>query len=365
MKGRSIPIGKAALLAALTFFIFGIAEPIGGWLADYLIKLGWNETRTRKGIVTVGWVTGLLLIPAGFAESNTTALICMFGAALVGLSTGNLLAILQCCAPPDKVGIWTGVKNYSGNLGGITAPLLMGFLLKRTGSYNKSPGKATQLTACETFQCQIQEHHWKAGTLATHKIDQAVPHLPRHEAISSLRIRNGVIDVFRLPLPSSILAGYPNYNPAHWTVQNLILVPSFAFSLSCLEKRKALRSTAERAGWVGCNILLVNIPADARIPVVVNGKPNNPALVRRQYDRLRPLENLKSDARGWTLDVLNVVRSLGKREFTLAEVYGCEDALGRLHPDNRHVRDKIRQQLQFLRDVGFVEFLGRGIYRLS
>ena len=135
VKGRSIPIGKAALLAALTFFIFGIAEPIGGWLADYLIKLGWNETRTRKGIVTVGWVTGLLLIPAGFAESNTTALICMFGAALVGLSTGNLLAILQCCAPPDKVGIWTGAKNYSGNLGGITAPLLMGFLLKRTGSY--------------------------------------------------------------------------------------------------------------------------------------------------------------------------------------------------------------------------------------
>ena len=34
VKGRSIPIGKAALLAALTFFIFGIAEPIGGWLAD-------------------------------------------------------------------------------------------------------------------------------------------------------------------------------------------------------------------------------------------------------------------------------------------------------------------------------------------
>jgi len=135
VKGRGIPIQKAGPIAALVFFIFGIAEPIGGWLADHLIKRGWNETRTRKGIVTAGWVTGLLLIPAGFAESNTTALICMFGAALVGLSTGNLLAILQCCAPPDKVGIWTGVKNYSGNLGGIAAPLLMGYLLKQTGSY--------------------------------------------------------------------------------------------------------------------------------------------------------------------------------------------------------------------------------------
>ncbi len=33
---------------------------------------------------------------------------------------------------------------------------------------------------------------------------------------------------------------------------------------------------------------------------------------------------------------------------------------GRLHPENRYVRPKIRQQLQILRDLGFVEFLGRG-----
>ncbi len=135
VKGRGIPIEKAGPLAALTFFIFGITEPIGGWLADHLIKRGWNETRTRKGIVTAGWATGLLMIPAGFSESNTTALICIFGAACVGLATGNLLAIVQCCAPPDKVGLWTGVKNYSGNLGGILAALAMGYLLKKTGSY--------------------------------------------------------------------------------------------------------------------------------------------------------------------------------------------------------------------------------------
>jgi MFS family permease len=140
VKGRGIPLKIAGPLAAVTFFIFGISEPIGGWLADKLIKRGWNETRTRKGIVTVGWVTGLLMIPAGLAKSNTTALACIFGAGCVGLATGNLLAILQCCAPPDKVGMWTGVKNYSGNLGGILAPLVMGLLLKQTGSY--APGFA-------------------------------------------------------------------------------------------------------------------------------------------------------------------------------------------------------------------------------
>ncbi len=155
-----------------------------------------------------------------------------------------------------------------------------------------------------------------------------------------------------------------HYDPVHWTVQNLILVPNFAFSLSCLEKRKALRSSAERAGWIGCNILLVNIPADARIPLVANGQPSDPAVVRRQFDRLRPLEKLRIEARGWTLDVLNVVRGLGKAEFTLAEVYAQEAALARLHPDNRHIRDKIRQQLQVLRDLELLEFLGGGRYRL-
>jgi type II restriction enzyme len=67
---------------------------------------------------------------------------------------------------------------------------------------------------------------------------------------------------------------------------------------------------------------------------------------------------------GWTLDVLNAVRALGRREFTLAEVYAREAELERMHPQNRFVRPKIRQQSQILRDLGFVEFLGRGVYRV-
>jgi len=45
------------------------------------------------------------------------------------------------------------------------------------------------------------------------------------------------------------------------------------------------------------------------------------------------------------LDVLNIVRPLDKTEFSLAEVHGYTDELRRLHPENRHVHDKIRQQL--------------------
>lgn len=49
----------------------------------------------------------------------------------------------------------------------------------------------------------------------------------------------------------------------------------------------------------------------------------------------------------------------------MQDVYAHQDELASLHPGNRHVRDKIRQQLQVLRDMGILTFLGGGGYRLT
>lgn len=155
-----------------------------------------------------------------------------------------------------------------------------------------------------------------------------------------------------------------HYDLAAWTVRTVVLIPRFAFAMSALERRKPLSLNARRAGWVGCNILLGQIPQDARIPVIQDGIPHTPSEVRQAYQQLRPLENLKVEQRGWTLDVLEIVRSLGRPEFTLREVYAHAATLARLHPRNSHVHDKIRQQLQVLRDLGLLIFLGGGSYRL-
>jgi len=87
-------------------------------------------------------------------------------------------------------------------------------------------------------------------------------------------------------------------------------------------------------------------------------------MVRKAYEKVRPLEKLNIEKRGWTLDVLNVLRSLNKNEFALSEVYDRADELAELHPQNHHIHDKIRQQLQVLRDLGLLEFLGGGSYRI-
>jgi type II restriction enzyme len=199
---------------------------------------------------------------------------------------------------------------------------------------------------------------------------------PKCKAVFQLKGRKhpigGVIaDASYDKMRDAVLSGgFPNllalhYDAEAWRVRNLILIPNFAFSMTAIKERPALKDSAKRHGWVGCNIILSNIPMDARITMAIAGVAIDPSDVRRQYRRMKPIAKLGVEERGWLLDVLNVVRSLGRPTFSLREVYTHESHLSRLHPNNQRVQQKIRQQLQFLRNKGFLEFLGAGHYRLT
>lgn len=66
---------------------------------------------------------------------------------------------------------------------------------------------------------------------------------------------------------------------------------------------------------------------------------------------------------GWKLEVFNCLESIENRTFLLKQAYAFEDVLSEKYPYNRNIKDKIRQQLQHLRDLGLIEFKGRGVYR--
>ncbi|MEI6488637.1 MAG: restriction endonuclease, partial [Bacteroidota bacterium] len=69
------------------------------------------------------------------------------------------------------------------------------------------------------------------------------------------------------------------------------------------------------------------------------------------------------DSKGWILDIMKCVDSINKRTFSLDDVYMFENDLKLKHPENNFIKDKIRQQLQVLRDKGIIEFAGRGNYK--
>ena len=148
----------------------------------------------------------------------------------------------------------------------------------------------------------------------------------------------------------------------NWSVHNLLFIPSFFLTSSAIEKRPPLAITARRAGWVDCNILLSNIPLTGRIPIVAGGIIVDQNEVRSRYLKVKAFSSLQTSVRGWTLDVFRIIEMLPQK-FALSEVYAHERHLAEVHPRNKNIRPKIRQQLQVLRDMGWVTFLGGGEYQ--
>lgn len=146
-------------------------------------------------------------------------------------------------------------------------------------------------------------------------------------------------------------------------VIDLLFIPKFFFTPDIIEKRKPLSSTAKRAGWVGCNIEYCDIPQQGRIPIIVDRHIHNSDDVICAYNRIKSFKTDNLSARGWLLDILNCVNRIPESEFTIKRMYSFENELKNKHPENNHIKEKIRQQLQVLRDKNIIEFKGNGVYK--
>jgi len=156
-----------------------------------------------------------------------------------------------------------------------------------------------------------------------------------------------------------------NYDLPSFEVTNFFVIPKHFFVPEIIEKRKPLSPSARRAGFTGCNIVLTGIPQSGRIFFVRDKRVQQKENVLAAWKRTLFLREEKEiSAKGWLLDVMRCIDKLGKKEFALDDVYVFENELSQLHPDNKHVKDKIRQQLQVLRDKGYLEFRSKGHYKV-
>jgi type II restriction enzyme len=152
------------------------------------------------------------------------------------------------------------------------------------------------------------------------------------------------------------------YNSATWEVTDLFVIPSFFFTLEAIEKRQPLSATARRAGWIGCNILLNRIPAAGKLFYVHDRAVTPMSKIRSSWSRMLSLKNETAPNKGWLLQVLKCVEELPRREFSLIDIYAYEPRLRAIYPGNNNIQPKIRQQLQQLREKGYIRFLGNGNY---
>lgn len=85
------------------------------------------------------------------------------------------------------------------------------------------------------------------------------------------------------------------------------------------------------------------------------------------YDNFNATENqdtkIDVSLSGWKLEVWKCIQLINSDTFTLSDLNRFENRLKIIYPENNHIPDKIRQQLQYLRNMGFIDFLGNGQYK--
>lgn len=159
-------------------------------------------------------------------------------------------------------------------------------------------------------------------------------------------------------IPSVLIMTY-SYDS--WSVTDLKCLPGFLFPRSSIVARKPLSKDARRAGWQGCVYDFSKISSDFFINLVSDGKFVSTEAIAESCNRLMLLRSA-SRASVWISEILRLVSSMPEY-FGNDDIYAYADELRLLFPKNHNVEAKIRQQLQLLRDTGYVESLGLGRWR--
>jgi len=127
---------EMAQLASSAYLVNAVFAMGGGWAIDRYIARSGSANFGYKvvmGGTHLGAIVCMLCMALG-PRSVALASIFVYQA-LCGLQSPGVFAIAQILAGPAAAGRWVGIQNTLGNLAGIIAPALTGFIVDWTGHF--------------------------------------------------------------------------------------------------------------------------------------------------------------------------------------------------------------------------------------
>jgi MFS family permease len=133
---RGLSIGSMGLYTFFSFAGMAAVAAIAGWAADRMIARGGDPVKVRKLFTIAGFVMASTEVFGAMSDSVPLALFfAVFSLSGLGLATANYWALTQTLIPGGAIGRIVGIQNCAANIPGIVAPILTGWLIQRTGSY--------------------------------------------------------------------------------------------------------------------------------------------------------------------------------------------------------------------------------------
>ena len=124
-----------AKLAAAVYCASGLMTVAAGWACDWLIARGSSLNLVRKGVSILGHVVGAVGL-AGCALGSGNVIVVSLFASAIGLGVIALWPISQTLCGPRAAGRWVGIQNCVANSAGIIGPVVTGWIVDRTHSFN-------------------------------------------------------------------------------------------------------------------------------------------------------------------------------------------------------------------------------------
>jgi ACS family D-galactonate transporter-like MFS transporter len=132
---RHIKMQTAGFYQMMPYIAASIGVLAGGWASDYIIKKTGSATLGRKLPVIVGLLMATTIVGANYVETNV-AVVAIMSFVYFGQGMCNLgWTVITDVAPKGYIGLTAGIFNLCANLAGIVAPIVIGQIVKNTGSF--------------------------------------------------------------------------------------------------------------------------------------------------------------------------------------------------------------------------------------
>lgn len=133
---RRLDPKEVGIYSSVPFLAMSIMVLISGLVGDAIIRRGAGEIRVRKVFIVVGFAVACCIIPAGMVEDKFTCLwLLTISISGLGIVTPNAWTLTPAISQPTVVASVAGIQNFGGNLGGIAASVLTGYIAHRYGSF--------------------------------------------------------------------------------------------------------------------------------------------------------------------------------------------------------------------------------------
>jgi MFS family permease len=136
MNERKFTATQMGVLNAMPYLAMSLIILASGATSDWLVRQGHDEKRIRKICCVTGMLICCLIVPAGMVADKTTSVwLLTIALAGLGVASPNTWTLTQAVCSKKIVGTVSGIQNFGGNVGGIIAPALTGFIAYKTGSF--------------------------------------------------------------------------------------------------------------------------------------------------------------------------------------------------------------------------------------